>query len=45
MCRLVLMNKNGEKEIEKKYGLYNFLKFLEDQMGGHGNRLCFNEKR
>lgn len=37
MCRLLLMNKNGEREIEKSYGLTNFLKYLEEQMGGHGN--------
>lgn len=37
MCRLVLMNKQGEKEINKRYGLGNYLKFLEDRFGGHGN--------
>lgn len=37
MCRLVLMNKNGEKEIEKKYGLTDFLSYLERSFGGHGN--------
>lgn len=37
MCRLVLMNKNGEKEIEKSYGLTNYLTYLEDSYGGHGN--------
>lgn len=40
MCRLVLMNKQGEKEIEKQYGLTNYFKYLEDKLGGHGNRLC-----
>lgn len=44
MCRLVLMNKNGEREIEKSYGLCNFLKFLEDQMGGHGNGYALMKK-
>lgn len=37
MCRLVLMNKNGEKEIEKRYGLTEFLSYLERSFGGHGN--------
>lgn len=44
MCRLVLMNKCGEKEIEKNYGLSNFLKFLEEQMGGHGNGYALMRK-
>ncbi len=37
MCRLIMMNKNGEKEIEKNYGIENFLEYLENRMGGHGN--------
>ena len=37
MCRVVLMNKEGEKEIEKIYGLDKYLKYLEKQLGGHGN--------
>ncbi len=37
MCRLVLMNKEGEKEIDKKYGLDKYLRYLEKQLGGHGN--------
>lgn len=37
MCRLILMNKNGEKEIERNYGLTNYLEYLEMSMGGHGN--------
>lgn len=37
MCRLVLMNKAGEKEIEKNYGLENYFKYLENSLGGHGN--------
>ncbi len=37
MCRVLLMNKQGEKEIEKTYGLDKYLKYLEKQMGGHGN--------
>lgn len=38
MCRLILMNKKGEEEINKTYGLAKYLKFLEDSFGGHGNR-------
>ena len=37
MCRVVLMNKQGEKEIEKVYGLERYLRYLEKQLGGHGN--------
>lgn len=37
MCRLVLMNKQGEKEIDRRYGLDNFLKYLEKSLGGDGN--------
>lgn len=44
MCRVMLMNKAGEKEIEKNYGLSKYLKYLEDQLGGHGNRLCTFKK-
>lgn len=37
MCRLALMNKNGEIEIEENYGLTNFFSYLEASYGGHGN--------
>ena len=37
MCRIALMNKKGEKEIEKIYGLDKYFKFLENQFGGNGN--------
>lgn len=37
MCRVLLMNKKGEEEIQKVYGLENYLKYLEKQLGGHGN--------
>lgn len=37
MCRVLLMNKQGEKEIDKIYGLDKYLKYLEKQLGGHGN--------
>ena len=40
MCRVLLMNKQGEREIEKIYGLDKYLKYLENQLGGHGNRSC-----
>ena len=45
MCRVVLMNKQGEREIEKIYGLYKYLKYLENQLGGHGNRICIVKKQ
>ena len=45
MCRVLLMNKQGEKEIEKIYGLDKYLKYLENQLGGHGNRICFIKKQ
>lgn len=44
MCRVVLMNKQGEREIEKIYGLDKYLKYLEKQLGGHGNRICIVKK-
>lgn len=37
MCRVVLMNKEGEKEIDRIYGLARYLKYLEKELGGHGN--------
>lgn len=39
MCRVILMNKQGEREIDKIYGLDKYLKYLEEQLGGHGNRI------
>lgn len=44
MCRVLLMNKQGEKEIDKIYGLDRYLEYLENQMGGHGNRSCIVKK-
>lgn len=44
MCRVVLMNKQGEKEIARIYGLSNYFKYLEEQLGGDGNRFCIIEK-
>lgn len=37
MCRLLLANKKGIDEIDKRYGLAEFLKYLEKSCGGHGN--------
>ena len=31
------MNKEGEKQIDMQYGLDKYLKYLEKQLGGHGN--------
>lgn len=41
MCRLALMNNAGIKYIEKKYGLESLFNYLENQLGGHGNGVCF----
>lgn len=45
VIRVVLMNKQGEREIEKIYGLDKYLKYLENQLGGHGNRICIVKKQ
>ena len=37
MCRLLLMNKQAEREIEDIYGLDKYLEYLEIQLGGDGN--------
>ena len=44
MCRVILMNKQGEREIDKIYGLDQYLKYLEDQLGGHGTRIRIIKK-
>ena len=41
MCRLALMNKEGIKYVEGWYGLENLFNYLERQLGGHGNGICF----
>lgn len=41
MCRLALMDNKGIKYIEREYGLENLFDYLERQMGGHGNGVCF----
>lgn len=41
MCRLALMNNEGIRHIEREYGLEKFFNYLERQLGGHGNGICF----
>lgn len=41
MCRLALMNNEGIRHVEKEYGLENLFNYLEKQLGGHGNGICF----
>lgn len=41
MCRLALMNNAGIRHIESEYGLENLFNYLERQLGGHGNGVCF----
>lgn len=41
MCRLAMMNNEGIRYIEKKYGLEDLFNHLENQLGGHGNGICF----
>ena len=41
MCRLALMNNAGIRHIEREYGLENLFDYLEAQLGGHGNGICF----
>lgn len=41
MCRLAMANNAGIKYFEKKYGLKNLFNYLERQLGGHGNGICF----
>lgn len=44
MCRLVLMNKEGEKQLDNQYGLDKYFKYLEKQLGGHGNGFALMKK-
>ena len=39
------MNKQGEKEIEKTYGLDKYLKYLEKQLGRSWKWFCFLKKK
>lgn len=41
MCRLAMMNNAGIRHIEEEYGLENLFNYLEKQLGGHGNGICF----
>lgn len=41
MCRLALMNNKGIRYVEEKYGLEKLFNYLERQLGGHGNGVCF----
>ena len=41
MCRLAMMNNTGIRYIEREYGLEKFFNYLEKQLGGHGNGICF----
>lgn len=41
MCRLAMMNNAGIRHIEENYGLDNLFNYLEEQLGGHGNGICF----
>lgn len=41
MCRLMMADNKGIKYIEKEYGLENLFNYLERQLGGHGNGICF----
>lgn len=48
MCRLLLANREGINEIDKRYGLVDYLKHLEKACGGHGNGIALlniNEKK
>lgn len=41
MCRLAMMNNEGIRYVEGWYGLENLFDYLEKQLGGHGNGICF----
>lgn len=41
MCRLAMMNNEGIKYVEANYGLENLFNYLERQLGGHGNGICY----
>lgn len=41
MCRLAMANNAGIKYIEENYGLEHLFDYLERQLGGHGNGICF----
>lgn len=41
MCRLAMMDNAGIRYIQEEYGLENLFNYLERQLGGHGNGICF----
>ena len=41
MCRLAMMNNAGIRHIEEEYGLEHLFDYLEQQLGGHGNGICY----
>lgn len=41
MCRLMMANNEGIRYVEKEYGLKRLFNYLERQLGGHGNGICF----
>lgn len=41
MCRLAMMNNAGIRYVEENYGLEDLFNYLEEQLGGHGNGVCF----
>lgn len=41
MCRLALMDNAGIRYMQEKHGLCELFDYLEMQLGGHGNGVCF----
>lgn len=41
MCRLAMMDNAGIRYVQEEYGLENLFNYLERQLGGHGNGICF----
>jgi len=41
MCRLALMDNAGIRYMQKKHNLEKLFDYLEMQLGGHGNGICF----
>lgn len=37
MCRLAIMDKKGFESLDKEFGVYEYMDFLEKSNGGHGN--------
>lgn len=36
MCRLAILDKKGFESLDKKYGVYEYMEYLEKSNGGHG---------